>query len=84
MTDHRAIRDPKNVEPIYAAIGSRVRYVRETLGISQAELARAVGLTRTSLVNFEAGRQRCMLHSIEAMAIAMSTTPKNLLKGLWT
>ena len=71
------------VEPIYGAIGARIRYMREALGIQQAELAKRVGLTRTSIVNFEAGKQRCMLHDIEKMAGALGTTPKHLLKGLW-
>ena len=72
------------VEPIYGAISSRVRYMRETLGVTQEELAKRIGLTRTSLVNFENGNQRCMLHTIEDMARALGTTPKQLLKGLWT
>ena len=81
---HAPMRSSAEHEPIYAAIGSRVRYLREALGMSQADLAKSVGLTRTSLTNFEAGRQRTMLHTIEQMAAALHTTPKHLLKGLWT
>jgi transcriptional regulator with XRE-family HTH domain len=76
--------DPANIEPIYGAIGMRVRYIREAVGMTQADLAKRCGLTRTSLVNFEGGRQRCMLHTIEAMAQALNTNPKHLLRGLWT
>jgi len=36
---------------------SRVREVRETAGLSQAELARRVGISRQSLVAIEGGRQ---------------------------
>jgi len=81
---HAPARNSAEPEAIYAAIGSRVRYLREALGMSQAELAKAVGLTRTSLTNFEGGRQRAMLHTIEQMAAALHTSPRHLLKGLWT
>lgn len=72
------------VEPIYAAIGLRVRRLRLGLGVTQGELAESVGLTRTSIVNFEAGNQRCKLHDIEAMADELNSTPRELLKGIWT
>ncbi len=74
----------KPIETIYAAIGMRVRFIREAIGMRQEDLAKAVGQTRTSLVNFENGKQRCMLHNIEAMAKALNTTPKHLLRELWT
>lgn len=72
------------VEAIYGAVGMRVRYIREAIGMTQEQLAKAVGLTRTSMVNFENGKQRCMLHNIERMAKALNSTPKHLLRGLWT
>jgi len=72
------------IEPIYGAIGTRCAYIRSTLGLTQGEIAKRLNMTRTSLVNFEAGRQRFMLHKIEELARALGTTPKHLLKGLWT
>lgn len=72
------------IEAIYGAIGQRVRYIREAVGMSQADLAKRIGMERTTVVNFENGHQRCMLHTIEAMARALNTTPKHLLRGLWT
>ncbi len=73
----------KPIEAVHQGVGIRIRSVREMLGISQAELAKRVNLTRTSLVNIEAGRQRMLLHSIEDFARALGTTPKTLLKGIW-
>lgn len=73
----------KEIEPVYRALGARVQMIRETIGMTQAELAKRCGYTRTSLVNFEAGRQRMPLHQVEAVAIALSSTPRNLLKGIW-
>lgn len=75
---------PKPIEAIYVVLGARTRYIREVLGMQQGELAKLVGLTRCSIVNFEAGKQRLMLHTIEQVAAALNTTPKNLLKGVWT
>ncbi len=74
----------KPVETIYAAIGLRVRYIREAVGMTQDELAKKIGRSRTVVVNFETGKERCMLHTIEEMAKALNTSPKHLLRGLWT
>lgn len=73
-----------SIEAVHAAVGTRVRYIRETLGITQQDLARRVKLTRTSIANIEAGRQRLQLHTVEQLAAALSTSPRNLLKGIWT
>ena len=72
-----------DIEPIYQAIGARVRMIRETLGLDQGELAKRIHLNRTSVTNLEAGRQRIRMHTIEQLADALGTSPKNLLKGLW-
>lgn len=73
----------KPIEPIYQALAARIRMIRETLGMDQGTLAKAVGLQRTSVVNFEGGRQRILLDDVEDFAKALGTTPKNLLKGIW-
>lgn len=63
-------RRPKlpRVERIYVEVARTMRTTREQLGITQEELAKRIKVTRTSVVNFEAGRQRFMLHNIERMA----------------
>lgn len=72
-----------SIEPVHSAVGVRIRMIREALGISQADLAKRVKLTRTSLTNIEAGRQRLLLHSVERFADALNTSPKHLLRGVW-
>lgn len=72
------------IEPVYRALGCRIEVMRTTLGISQEELAKRVGLARTSVVNIEAGKQRILLHDVEAFAKAFGTSPKHLLRGTWT
>ena len=60
-----------------------MQMIRETLGISQGDLAKRVGLQRVSVTNIEVGRQRLLLDGIERFAVALGTTPKHLLKGIW-
>ena len=77
--------DPSAIkmEAVYLAVAARIRMIRETLGLDQGELAKRVGLNRTSVTNIEIGRQRIALHKLEDFAAALGTTPKNLLKGVW-
>src|SRR6266508_7019049 len=49
-------------EVLYQHIGTTLRQRRRELGLSQAQLAEAVGILRTSITNVEAGRQRVPLH----------------------
>lgn len=74
----------KPIEPVYRMFGMKVEQIRTTLGINQADLARAVGLTRTSITNIESGRQRVLLADVERFAAALHTTPKHLMRGIWT
>lgn len=60
--------DPDPQRAFYAELGGRVRRARETAGLSQQELARALGLTRSSVSNLEAGRQRPPLHLLAGLA----------------
>jgi transcriptional regulator with XRE-family HTH domain len=71
------------VEACHAAVGIRVRHIRETLDITQADLAGRCGMERTSINNIEAGRQRLLLQTVEKLARGLGTTPRALLKGVW-
>lgn len=73
----------KPIEPVYRLLGAKIEVVRTTLGWTQLELAQKVGLTRTSIVNIEAGRQRILLHDVDKLATAFGMTPKMFLKGIW-
>lgn len=74
----------KPIELIYRQFGMRVEQMRSVLGWTQAELAGKVGLVRTSIVNIEAGRQRVLLDDVEKFAKAFGSTPKHLMRGIWT
>lgn len=66
-------------EPIYAALGAKVRRQREELRMTQAELSARIGLSRASVANIEGGRQAVLLHQFLALASALSTPPLDLL-----
>ena len=72
------------IEACHVAVGAKIRIIREALGLTQDEVAHRVGLNRTSVTNVEAGRQRLVLHDVETFARALGTTPRNILKGIWT
>ena len=74
----------KPIQPVYRMLGIKMEQVRTTLGMTQAELGEKCGLGRTSIVNIEKGRQRILLHDIEAIAAALHVSPKHLLRGIWT
>ena len=72
------------IEPCHRLLGTRIEHIRTTLGLTQQELAKRVGLTRASIANIETGRHRFLLHVVERFAQALSTTPKHLMRGIWT
>lgn len=62
-------------EILYQAIGEKIRHVRERSRpkLSQAQLATRLGVSRTSIVNIEAGRQRAPLHVLWQIAGVLGT-----------
>ena len=50
-------------EDFYRRFGRRLRQSRKAAGLSQADLATAIKLTRTSVSNIEKGRQKVLLHT---------------------
>lgn len=64
----------------YEALSAAIRRLRDKHSITQEELARRVKLSRISIVNLEAGRQRILAHDLVTFAVALNTTPEQLLK----
>jgi transcriptional regulator with XRE-family HTH domain len=51
----------KDRDAYWKLVGSRIRHARRYgVGITQEQLAKCIHLTRTSIVNIEAGRQRVL------------------------
>lgn len=60
----------------YVLFGVAVRAARRDADMTQAELAKKIGLVRTSVVNIECGRQRVLLSDLFDFAKALRVNPK--------
>jgi transcriptional regulator with XRE-family HTH domain len=67
---------------LYQHVGATIRRQREARGITQAQLATAVGLLRTSIVNVEAGRQRAPLHTLYPICAILGIEVADLLPSV--
>ena len=69
-----------NADRLYAAFGELVLAHRRRLeGMTQAELGRRIGLSRTSVTNIEQGRHHVSLHQFMSIAMALDVAPEALL-----
>jgi transcriptional regulator with XRE-family HTH domain len=64
---------------LYSAIGANIRTARERRRWSQTALATEVGLTRSSIANIEAGRQRMPVHTLVLIGNALGVSVGSLL-----
>lgn len=58
---------------LYRLIGERIKAARKCTVFSQARLAEKLGLSRASIVNIEAGRQRAPVHILWQIAESLNT-----------
>jgi transcriptional regulator with XRE-family HTH domain len=70
---------PQNPDPVYVALGTRMRDLRKAAHITQETVAIETGLSRQSVANIEKGRQRFMVHTLLDIARALGVTPTVLL-----
>jgi transcriptional regulator with XRE-family HTH domain len=61
-------------DPIYKGFGNAVSTRRKALGLTQAQLASKVKMSRASVANIESGRQNVLLHHVYALAAALEFT----------
>lgn len=66
----------------YSQLGSNIRSIRVSAGLSQADLAERIGFTRASVSNLEAGRQKIALHLFVRITQALGVEPVKLLPDL--
>lgn len=70
----------RSADGLYAAFGELVMAHRRRLeGMTQAELGRQIGLSRTSVTNIEQGRHHVSLHQFLCIARALDVAPEALL-----
>lgn len=68
---------------IYKHLGSRIKALRKALGRTQDQIANQVGMSRASLANIEAGRQKVLVHQLFDFAEALELeSPTDLLPPL--
>ena len=72
--------DP-DLRQFYKYLGSRIKQLRQAR-LSQEQLAREAGLSRTSIVNIECGRQKLLVHNLFEIAKALNVTPSELISPL--
>ncbi len=71
------LREP--IEDVYVQLGATIMQHRLRRGWSQLELANRMALSRASIANVETGRQRLMLHQIQAAAVVFDVSLSDIL-----
>jgi transcriptional regulator with XRE-family HTH domain len=62
----------------YIALGRRIAEARQPR-MTQDDLALAVSLSRTSIINIEKGRQQVLVHTLVRISRALGVSPDKLL-----
>lgn len=62
-------------------LGARIAEARNAAGLSQSDLSTRMGLTRSSVANTEAGRQKMRAEQVMAIAEITGSDPRWLLTG---
>lgn len=68
-----------DIELLYFVLGKRIKAAREKANLRQVDLAEKIGLTRTSIVNIEQGKQRIQLIEIYQVALVLGVEIADLL-----
>jgi transcriptional regulator with XRE-family HTH domain len=68
-----------NADRIYREFGAKLKKARKAAKLNQENLSGRVGLSRTSITNIEAGRQRISLDMLFLLSDALGIPPANLL-----
>lgn len=63
----------------YAQLGENIAHTRKALHMRQGELAAMLGVTRTSVTNIEAGRQKPLVHTVFLIAEVLNCSVDDLL-----
>lgn len=68
-----------DIQKFYIELGANIQAIRKQLKVNQDDLAKTVGLNRTSIVNIEKGRQKVLIHTLINIASALDADLKDLL-----
>jgi DNA-binding XRE family transcriptional regulator len=67
------------IDPFYRRLGVSIRDRRRQQDITQETMAAHMGLTRTSIVNIEKGRQHLAVHQLVRMSDLLGCAPGDLI-----
>ena len=70
------------IEPFYRELGARIRTLREAAHLTGKSVGAPLGLTRASIANIEAGRQRILAHQLAVLAAVFGRSIAHLLEGI--
>ena len=82
IIDMSSSKSPTSLKNLYALVGARIREARLRSEKPQDELAKAVGLQRTSITNIERGKQKLTLDNLYLIAEELGVDPHSLLPGI--
>ncbi|MBF4982809.1 helix-turn-helix transcriptional regulator [Nonlabens mediterrranea] len=71
-----------NTELLYSLLSSRLKELREEKDISQQEMSQHLSLSRASINNIEAGRQKPNLHTIMGYAELLDIDLKHIIPSI--
>ena len=69
---------PENAPELNRRFGERLRELRSQAGMTQAALASAVGLERTSITNIESGAQTVTIPTLVRLCAILNVSPSIL------
>lgn len=64
-----------------SGMGERIRQARQTAGMTQVELAQAVGVSRSAIAQWETDRSGQVGVNLARLAVVLSVSPTYLLNG---
>lgn len=59
-------------------VGRNIKFRREQLGLTQTDISKFIGMSRTSVTNIEYGNQNITLERLSQIAEILQTTPMKL------
>jgi len=66
---------------LYQAIGKRIAETRKAMGLTQVQLAEALGISQQTLAHYEVGRLRIAVSTLIPLAEILNSSVDELVKG---